>query len=77
MKTKISTRVISDKDILFDYEMNMNSISDQAVTREDHRSANWRVVKQQPLLTHRMKTRLPHLLTLVTGPEVFCESNSD
>ena len=46
MKTRISARVISDKDILFDYEMNMNSISDQAVTREDHRSANWRVVEQ-------------------------------
>ena len=45
-KTRISTRENSDKDNLSDYEMNMNSISDQAVTREDHRSANWRVVKQ-------------------------------
>ena len=46
MKNRISIHDSSDKDILYDYEMNMDSISDQAVTRENDQSANWRVVKQ-------------------------------
>ena len=46
MKNRISIHESLDKDILYDYEMNMNSISDQVVTREDGQSANWRVVKQ-------------------------------